>query len=225
MANLITAYEVKRYSPAGRNYPEVNICEAIPQVEEGIGYKCLGEDLYEWLITKLTAYPATVQEYDPTIEYSEDEYVVRHGCLFVSEVGCNRTDPVEVENDWAAVDKFTDACANTLWTRYLRRILALRVYETVMLYDTQQSGAGGVVVSLGDGYNTGHRAASKGEIADRAKRLDEDANLTVQNMYRWFEKQLEDKTCTTMPINSAQACWQRNCEQPRKGIRRFAFKY
>jgi hypothetical protein len=166
-----------------------------------------------------------VQEYDPTIEYSEDEYVVRHGCLFVSEVGCNRTDPVEVENDWAAVDKFADACANTLWTRYLRRILALRVYETVMLYDTQQSGAGGVVVSLGDGYNTGHRAASKGEIADRAKRLDEDANLTVQNMYRWFEKQLEDKTCTTMPINSAQACWQRNCEQPRKGIRRFAFKY
>jgi len=225
MANLITAYEVKRYSPAGRDYPEVNICEAIPQVEEGLGYKCLGEDLYEWLITKLTPYLATVQEYDAATEYGLDEFVVRNGCLFQSDVACNRTDPVEVENDWAAVDKFTDACANTLWTKYLRRILALRVYETVMLYDTQHSGAGGVVVALGDGYNTGHRGASKGEIADRAKRLDEDANLTVQNMYRWFDKQLEAGTCTDMPINSAKACWSANCEQPRRGIRRFAFKY
>lgn len=225
MANLITAYEVKRYSPAGANYPEVNICEAIPHVEQALGYKCLGEELYEWLISKLTPYPADVQNYDPSTEYGEDEYVVRNGCLFVSDVACNRTDPISADSDWSAVDKFTDACANTLWAGYLRRLLALRVYETVMLYDTQQSGAGGVVVALGDGYNTGHRAASKGEIADRAKRLDEDANLVVQNMYRWFDKQLSAGTCSGMPINSAKACWSAQCEQPRKGIRRFAFKY
>lgn len=225
MPNMITAWEVVRYSPAGATYPTVNVCEAIPHIEEAVGHKCLGEDLYEWLLSELTEYPANVQDYDPATEYGEDEYVVRNGCLFVSTVPCNRTDPVDPENDWDTVAKFADACANTLWEKYLRRLLALRVYETVMLYDTQHSGAGGVVVALGDGYNTGHRAASKGEIADRAKRIDADANLVVQNMHRWMQKQIEDKTCTTMPLQSARACWTANCEEPRKGIRRFAFKY
>lgn len=224
MANLITAYEVKRYSPAGRNYPEVNICEAIPQVEEDFGYKCLGEELYEYLLSVLTEYPANVQEYDPATEYTTDEVVVRNGCLFISDVACNRTDPLDADTDWLPVDKFTTACANTLWAKYLRRILALRVYETVMMYDTQQSGAGGVVVALGDGYNTGHRAANKGEIADRAKRLDADANTAVQNMWRWMDKQLQEGACTALPLQSAKACWSAQCTQPRKNIRRWAFR-
>lgn len=224
MANLITAYEVKRYSPAGANYPEVNICEAIPQVEEDLGYKCLGEELYEYLLSVLTEYPANVQEYDPATEYTTDEVVVRNGCLFISDTACNRTDPLDADTDWLPVDKFTVACANTLWVNYLRRILALRVYETVMMYDTQQSGAGGVVVALGDGYNQGHRAANKGEIADRAKRLDADANTAVQNMWRWMGKQLEEGTCTVLPLQSAKACWSAQCTQPRKNIRRWAFR-
>ena len=224
MANLITAYEVKRFSPAGANYPEVNICEAIPHVEEDLGYKCLGGELYEYLLSVLTPYPNVVVEYDPATEYGLNEYVVRHGCLFKSTVACNRTDPMEPDNDWTKVEKFTVACANTLWTGYLRRILALRVYETVMLYDTQQSGAGGVVVALGDGYNTGQRAATKGEIADRAKRLDADANTAVQNMWRWMQKKIDAGECTALPLQSSTACWSAQCTQPRRNIRRFAFR-
>ena len=52
---MITAWEVKRFSPAGRDYPEVNICEAIPHIEEAFGYACLGEELYEYLLSKIAA--------------------------------------------------------------------------------------------------------------------------------------------------------------------------
>lgn len=223
MADLITAYEVKRYAPAGRDYPEVNICEAIPQVEEQIGYECLGEDLYEYLQSVLTAYPATATEYDPNITYELDEHVIRHGCLFKSAVACNRTDPLEVDNDWTAVEKFTVECANTLWTRYLRRIIAFRVYESVVLFDTQQSGAAGVTVNMGDGYNAGSRGATKSELTERQKRLQDEANRTVENMYRWMRKQQEDGTCTVLPLESGIACWSRQCTSPRKGVRRWAF--
>lgn len=225
MANLITAYEVKRYAPAGRDYPTVNICESIPQVEEEIGYKCLGEDLYEYLQSVLTPYPDTAEEYDPNTTYELDEVVIRHGCLFSSDVACNRTDPLEKDNDWSAVEKFTVECANTLWTKYLRRIIAFRVYESVVLFDTQQSGAAGVTVNLGDGYNTGNRAASKAELADRQKKLQDEANRAVENMYRWMKQQQEDGTCTVLPLESGIACWTRNCTQPRKGVRRWAFAH
>lgn len=224
MANLITAYEVKRYAPAGRNYPEVNICEAIPQVEEDFGYECLGETLYEYLQSVLTAYPATATEYDPETEYELNDFVIRHGCLFQSNVECNRTDPLEIENDWTAVEKFTVACANTLWTRYLRRIIAFRVYESVVLFDTQQSGAAGVTINLGEGYNTGLRAASKAELAERQKQLQDGANQTVENMYRWMKKQQTDGTCTVLPLESGVACWNKQCTEPRNGVRRWAFK-
>lgn len=226
MPNLITAWEVKRYSPAGANYPEVNICLAIPQLEEDLGYKCLGETLYEWLLSKLTPMPdVSPEEYNPNTDYELNAYVIRNGCLFYSPISCNRTDPIDPETDWLPVEKFTDSCANTLWEKYLRRILALRIYESVLNYDTFQSGAGGVVVALGDGYNQGHRAANKSEIADRAKRLDADANTAVQNMWRWMDRQIQDKTCTGMPLESAKVCWSVECKQPRKNIRRFAFRY
>lgn len=222
---MITAYEVVRFSPAGKDYPTVNICEAIPQVEEAFGYSCLGADLYEYLLSVLVPYPETAAEYDPGTDYALGEYVVRHGCLFVSAVDCNRTDPLDADTDWTPVDRFTDACANTLWTKYLRRILALRVYEAVVLYDTQTSGAAGVTIRIGDGYSSGSRAASKGEIGDRQKRLQNDASTTLENMYRWMQKQIDDATCTTLPLESGTACWSANCQKPSRGGRRIAWRY
>lgn len=224
MANMLTAYDVKRYAPAGRNYPEVNICEAIPQIEEEFGYTCLGKTLYEWLLTKLTPYPDTVVEYDPNTEYGLDEYVVRNGCLFISPVACNRTDPLDPDTDWSPVQRFTDACANTFWELYLRRILALTVYKNVVVYDTQASGAAGVTINQGDGYNTGNRAANKGEIADRQKQLEQDVNTTVSNMYRWIQRKIDAGECSDMPFQSACDCFSQSCKQPRRGIRRFAFR-
>jgi len=221
---MITAWEVKRFSPAGRDYPEVNICEAIPHVEEEFGYRCLGEELYEWLLTKLEAYPADALEYDCDSEYDTDDVVIRHGCLYKSLIDCNRADPVVPDSDWEVVDRFTDACANELWTKYLRRILAFKVHQTVMVYDTQNSGAGGVTVNLGDGYNQGSRAANDQELARRQKRLEDDVNVTIENMYRWMKKKIDAVECADMPLQSGVSCWAAICKSPQRGIRRWAFK-
>lgn len=221
---MITAWEVKRFSPAGRDYPEVNICEAIPQVEEDFGYRCLGKELYEYLLTVLSTYPESAPEYDPDDEYDTDEVVVRHGCLYKSTVDCNRTDPVALDSEWTTVDRFAAACANELWVKYLRRILAFRVHQAVMVYDTQNSGAGGVTVNIGEGYNTGSRAANEQEMARRQKRLEDDVNMTIENMYRWMQQKIDAQACTALPLQSATACWSAMCKSPQRGIRRWAFR-
>lgn len=220
---MITAWEVKRFSPAGRTYPDANICEAIPQVEEDLGYRCLGKDLYEWLLTKLNEYPEAAQEYDGGTEYDTDEVVIRHGCLYKSLIDCNRADPIAPDSDWVAVDRFSNDCANELWTRYLRRILAFRVHQAVMVYDTQNSGPNGITVNLGDGYNQGARAANDQEMARRQKRLEDDSNTTIENMYRWMKKKVENKECTEMPLQSGVSCWTAACKKPQSGQRRWAF--
>lgn len=224
MATMITAWEVKRFSPAGRDYPEVNICEAIPHIEEAFGYACLGEELYEYLLSVLSAYPESAPEYDEDEEYDTDDVVVRHGCLYKSNIDCNRTDPVARDSEWSAVDRFTTECANELWTKYLRRILAFKVHQAVMVYDTQNSGAGGVTINLGEGYNQGSRAANDTELARRQKRLEDDVNQTIENMYRWMNKKIEAGECTALPLQSATACWSAMCKSPQRGIRRWAFR-
>lgn len=224
MANMITAWEVKEYSPAGKGYPTVNICHAIPQVEQDFGYRCLGEEMYEWLLTKLNEYPDNAAEYDQNTEYDTDQVVVRNGCLYKSGIDCNRTDPIAQDSKWTTVSRFTDACANELWTGYLRRILAFRVHQSVMVYDTQRSGAGGVTVNLGEGYNQGSRAANDQEMARRQKRLEDDVNVTIENMYRWMQKKIDAGACTGMPLQSSTACWSALCKKPQRGLRRIAFR-
>lgn len=222
---LITAYEVKRYSPAGRAYPEANICLLLGQIEEDFMVTCFGREMYDWLKSKLKLYPKNAQEYDPSISYELNDVVIRHGCLFKSLVDCNRTDPVDSDNDWEQVQKFTDSCANSLWERYLRELLAFSVYERVIIYDTIQSTSGGLVVNVSDGMNTTVRAATKSEIADVVKSLRLHQEAILSNMRRWIKTLLETKQCLHMPLESSVACSSGICEDVKPSSRRIAFMY
>lgn len=227
MANLITPFEVKRFSPAGKDYPEANICLLLPQVEEEVMYACLGAEMYDWLKSKLTPYPEGAVAYDHSVEYGLDDVVIRFGCLFKSKVECNRTDPAELDNDWEAVKKFTDTCANELWERYLRTLLALRIYDAVITYDTIRSSSGGLIVHVNEGLGAGHRSASKAEVGDVSNRLKQDAERTMRNMWRYLQALRDNKQCTQMPIHASAACWASaaGCENPPRANRRIAFKY
>lgn len=226
MSNLITAFEVKRHSPAGKDYPEANICLLLPQIEEEVMRTCLGVEMYDWLKSKLTPYPANVGAYDPSVEYGLCEVVIRFGCLFKSKVACNRTDPAELDNDWEDVKKFTDTCANNLWERYLRTLLALRIYDAVITYDTIRSSSGGLIVHVNEGLGAGHRSATKSEIGDVSARLKQDAERTMRNMWVYLQALHDKKQCQQMPIQSAYACWAGapGCENPPRAIRRIAFR-
>lgn len=222
---LITAYEVKRYSPAGRAYPEANICLLARQVEEDFMSKCLGQEMYEWLKSKLTPYPSNALEYDPSISYELDDVVIRHGCLFKSLVSCNRTDPAELDNDWEMLRKFTDSCANSLWERYLREALAFRIYEAVIVYDTIHSTAGGLVVSVSDAMSATTRAATKPEITEVVARLRQHQEVIIDNMRRWLRSFLDSNQCAQMPLAQSLACVGSACEGAKPNARRIAFCY
>jgi hypothetical protein len=222
---LITAYEVKRYSPAGRSYPEANICLLARQVEEDFMQKCLGKEMYDWLKSKLTPYPSDAREYDASISYDLNEVVIRHGCLFKSLTNCNRTDPAEFDNDWEVLRKFTDSCANSLWERYLREALAFRVYEAAIVYDTIHSTAGGLVVSVSDAMSATTRAATKVEIAEVTTRLRQHQEVIIDNMRRWLRYLRESNQCAQMPLSQSLACAGSDCEGAKPNARRIAFRY
>lgn len=217
MPNLITAYEVVKYSLAGNDYPTAHICELIPQVEQEFARQCLGEDLYEYLQGVLTPYPASTSEWDVTETYDEDDIVVRNGCLFISLINSNATDPLSETGDWEAFEKFTAAGANLLWTGYLRRLLALKIYAASLVPTTWRSGAGGVVVNMGD--QSGFRSATKSELSDIKTNALAEVERVTANMLHWLK---ENATANDLVYSDVCATM---CATPGTRQRRWAFRY
>lgn len=213
--DLITPFEVLKYSPAGFDYPTSSFCELIPQIEQEFTRECLGDDLYEYLVAKLAPYPS-VNEYDPNVTYSLDDLVIRNGCVFKSTANTNTTDPIEPNSDWTSFERFTDAGANELWTKYLRFILALKVYQSSLIFTTYRAGAGGLTVNQGDGSGT--RSATKNELTQVAGHLDGQTKRAVENMVQWLKDNAETKG---LPLSSCLG----QCETKTRSSRRFAWRY
>lgn len=213
--DLITPFEVLKYSPAGFDYPTASFCELIPQIEQEFARECLGIDLYDYLVTKLAAYPSTVLEYDPSVSYNLDDLVIRNGCTFKSTANSNTTDPIETGSSWTAFERFTDAGANELWTKYLRFILALKVYQSSLIFTTYRSGAGGATVNQGDG--SGFRAANKNELVQLSGHLDGQVKRTTSNMLKWLADNYEAKG---FPVPACVGA----CETPARTSRRWAWR-
>lgn len=213
--DLITPFEVLKYSPAGFDYPTASFCELIPQIEQEFARECLGETLYDYLVSKLATYPSTVLEYNPTTTYSLGDLVIRNGCTFQSTANSNTTDPVVPGSSWAAFERFTDTGANNLWTGYLRFILALKVYQSSLIFTTYRSGAGGVTVNQGDG--SGARSANKNELVQMAGTLDGQAKRTTENMLRWLKNNGED---LGLPLPDCL----NGCETKRRSSKRWAWR-
>jgi len=215
--NLITAFEVLKYSPAGSDYPTAAFCDLIPQIEQEFTRECLGKDLYDYFIGKLTPYPAGASEYDSEAVYAAGAVVIRNGCLFVSAVNANTTDPLLETGDWDPFERFTDAGVNEFWGIYLRRILALKVYMSSLIYTTWRAGSGGIVIAQGDG--AGMRAANKGEISDVKRALLAEIERTTANMREWL-----NDNWATKGFPNGNGCGD-NCQTPGKKSRRWMFKY
>lgn len=222
---LITAFEVVSYSPAGRDYPTKHICDALDREVESFMHSCFGDDFTTWLVDHLTQYPPNVVEWVSGTTYATDDIVLRFGCLFTSNIDNNTTDPADDPGDpaeWSALPKFTDDCANFLWIKYLRQILAFRVYMSTLNFSTTQSGAGGLVIMVGDG--TGRRNATKAEISDMKTTLMHQSDMASENLLRWLQTQRTNTECT-LPFNLLETCSTNDCRPPGKGVRRWAFKH
>ena len=216
MANLITPFEVLRHSLAGKDYPTAQFCELIPQIEEEFARICLGQELYDYLVSKLAVLPSAL-EWDSSSSYSLGDAAIRSGCTFISEENANQgNDPLLFPAKWSDFEKFTDAGCQELWERYLRRILALKVYSSSLTPTTWRSGAGGVVVNLGDVQ--GFRAGNKGELFEIKTGAIAEIERTTGNMVVWLEKNYVSKN---LPYKTECVV----CDTPGRRSRRWGFKY
>lgn len=216
--SLITPYEVLQYSPAkGSTYPTVQFCELIPQIEQELARDCLGLEFYDYLVENLAEVPAGVLEYDPGQTYAIDDKVIRNGCLFVSLVNSNNSDPLKETGDWEAFPRFTVEAVNDFWRAYLRRLLALKVYMSSLIYSAWQPGAGGITVAAGD--RDGFRAVNKGELGDVKRGVISEIERVTTNMLAWLRENGEDAGFPT-----AFVC-KNLCQTQGKVSRRWAWKY
>jgi hypothetical protein len=213
--NLTTSFEVLKYSPAGFNYPTRSFCILIPQIEQAFRRECLGDALFDFLVSKLKPYPTTFAEWDASATYAIGNIVIRNLCTYESTANSNTTDPIENGATWVVFTRFNHAGANELWELYLRQIFASKVYIATLPSATYQTGAGGVVVNQGDG--TGARAANKTELLGIINEQTDFVRITVENMLEWLsdnatKKQLPSVNCST------------GCETRTNRSRRFAFR-
>lgn len=216
MANLITPYEVLVHSSAGKNYPTAEFCDLIPQIEEEFVRVCLGSELYEFLLANLATVPSAL-EWDATATYALDDAVIRNGCIFLSLAGGNTgNDPLLDAVNWSAFERFSHAGSLELWEKYLRRILALKVYSASLTLTTWRSGAGGIVVNGGDAQ--GFRSAGKAEISEIKTGILAEVERTTGNMVAWLTQ-----NATTKGLPYATACLA--CPTPGRASRRWGFKY
>jgi len=222
MASLITAYEVVKYSPAGRDYPTTHICNRIPIEEETLRNRCFGEDFWAYMESKLTPLPTTAVEWEDNGSYADGDFVIRDTCLYESLVNANTSDPLTDETNWSKFKKFTEDCLNTFWESYLRPYLAFKTYSGSLLYTTHNSGAGGLTIRSDDGgRGNGTRVANKGELGNTNNQLLADAQDIYDNMIVWLKKNRSSCEFPTIKLfddNCGADCIQR------KQTRRWAFR-
>jgi hypothetical protein len=213
--NLTTPFEVLKYSPAGFNYPTRMFCVLIPQIEQAFRRECLGDTLFDFLVSHLNEYPDTFTEWDATETYNLGDIVIRNACTYESAANSNTDDPLETGADWQLFDRFDHAGANTLWALYLRQIFALKVYLATIQPATYQSGAGGLVVNNGD--NTGARAATKAELLTIINDQTNLLRMMVENMLEWLR---DNAVANDLP---SPICFD-GCETRTNRSRRWAFR-
>jgi len=143
----------------------------------------LGKERYDYMVASLTDVPFS-DVWDSCKSYSVDETVIREGCTFVSLINDNFSDPLDSE-DWNLFERFTTAGSNLLWTRYLRVILAYKVYLSSLFANTWMPGSGGVVVNQGD--QTGFRSGKKDEIIQLKSEAMSNVERMTANMLKWLK--------------------------------------
>lgn len=211
--SLITEFEVLQYSFAGPNYPTRQFCELIPQIEEELARECLGQALYDYLVTKLRAYPENPETWSAhCTTYTKNSVVVAGGKTYLSTTNYNTTDPLEANNKWVLFTRFTTDYSNLLWTKYLRRLLALKVFLASLTPQTFEPGANGLVVKAG-GYNSTERTGNQGEVNNLKDATMTEIDRVMANMLVWLKA---NRVTAGFPADDRANCVDGNCGPVRK---------
>jgi hypothetical protein len=183
---ILEPCEVVRYASLSPEYPTRNLCDLIAQVEEGLANTCIGFDFYQSMLNDLTDKAGYVVA-KPGVKYLQGA-IIQYECEYYEALQDDVT--IAQVNDvfsFAKLKKFVDADNQLLYEKYLRRIIALKVYAQSLTEATIKVTAGGAIVNQGD--TMGNRTANRQELSALKDAALTNAKQAIENMYVWIERQ------------------------------------
>lgn len=225
MQTIITPGEVVRHSPESSKYPPQSVAKFIFPIEEELARTCLGFDFYDMLIDDLKDWSG-IKAWVSGTSYALGDLVNYYGLIIESKVVDNTNNPCEDTQGqyWALAAKFSDACYETLYTRYLRDYLAFMVMQSSLEYTTYPASAMGVQEWMKEGSGSGSKSASRQTFVARKNKSLNDASRILENMKAWMLRQHNDteSSCDFSKVLFIQQC-AGSCDAPRQS-RRFFFR-
>jgi len=225
MQNLITPFEVVKYSAAGNSYPLDNIRLLIQILEREFMISCIGEDYYNLMLNNVRKFD-TAKAWVKATSYSAGDYVIYNGAILESCVSLNNTEPSVINDKWKEPAKFTKKAYNSLWDLYLKNILAFKIYKEAIPHDTIKSGAKGLVVSGADG--SGAATATHKDVEYILRHIQNNIDLLVSGLNKYITDQYDlFKTDSTKGFDFSEVKFIKDscdtCNVPGKRNRRMGF--
>jgi len=187
--SIITAYEVKKYSPAGAGYPLDNINLFKDSIERDFFMNCIGDDYYNLMLKDARRFE-TATAWNKTTSYNSGDYVIYQGSILESCQSLNvNSEPVFDNNKWKQAVKFRHKAYNAIWDNYLASIIAFKIYKECIPFDTIKSDAKGLVVFGQDA--TGATGANKYDLDFLQKRIQNQIDLLVDGFKKYAIAQYE----------------------------------
>jgi hypothetical protein len=199
---LISAYEVRKYSPAGNNYDTSLLQPFIKGREEYVANNCLTWAFYNTLIGDKVSYAGV--DYSSGSGYAKDDVVndPSTGLLYIALQTVPSGTALSNVSYWALANKFSTATYNLLWEGGLRDYLAFSVYRSSLAAGAFKSTSQGVMRHVGSNEETANYKEVS-YVHDALKEAEKElyANLVdylKRNSVAGWSKACEDENCSEM---------------------------
>jgi hypothetical protein len=173
---LATPFEIKQISQVNINLNESTFCANISTQEEDRFNKCFGRQFYKDLLADKVIY--TYSEFGDSIIYAIADVVLWFGNLYICTQATTGTQNPTNNSFWALAPKFNTAAYNTLWKKYLLKIIAAYVISDSVIAQSVENTNQGLVRKTGDYF----QPATTSEIGMYNKQLISNAKSTEENM-------------------------------------------
>lgn len=185
---FITAWEVAKYSPVGKDFPPDKISPHIDTCEENLK-DCFGEDFFDLLVDDLKADANVYSEYQPGKSYLIGDKVIHLGIRYEALANTSKV-PGTSPLDWEQWENFTTAEYNTLWVKYLRRYLAMDIALPAVTLATYPATGKGIMIH--QDQNTGTATASPGQVSTYKNELLNQRDSIKKHMIAYMTKVHKD---------------------------------
>lgn len=160
---LITAFEVRKYSIAEREYSMEKVQHSLEVIEAEFIRNFLGKEFFDLLKADVVDW-STIKEWKSTTVYAQNQKVFWNGSVWNSKVNTNSQEPGLEASNWEAAKKFNTAEYDNLWKKYLASLVGNKIVKDTAIMNTYKAAGKGLVVTTEDNSNTNALSAKEIDI-------------------------------------------------------------